>query len=180
MQEFQITLKNEKAPLYNRISWLIIIINLVLLLYLGIFSKEKNIKGSNITALVLFVLLLFYYFYFRKTIWAIGIHPFLFFLMLIWIKNEYYWLAALLFVFDILSMLTTRKTIAIFSEKNISYPSFPRKIINWKELNNTVIKDDLLTIDLKNNKLIQQMIDESKTSVNEKEFNEFCRQQLNK
>jgi hypothetical protein len=68
----------------------------------------------------------------------------------------------------------------VFWESEIIYPAWPVRKISWKELNNVILKDSILTIDLKNNKLIQQSIDEIKTSVNEKEFNEFCRQQLNK
>jgi hypothetical protein len=40
------------------------------------------------------------------------------------------------------------------------------------------MKDGVLTIDFKNNKIIQQSIDEARSSVNEKEFNEFCQKQL--
>lgn len=69
--------------------------------------------------------------------------------------------------------------VSILNEK-IIYPSFPKKKIAWSELNNIVLKDGLLTIDFRNNKFIQQPVDETKTAVNEQEFNDFCRQQLNK
>lgn len=66
------------------------------------------------------------------------------------------------------------------SEENISYPSFPRKDLEWKELSNVVLKDDLLTIDCKNNKVYQHLIKDSEQYAGEKEFNDFCRNQLNK
>lgn len=62
----------------------------------------------------------------------------------------------------------------------VSYPSFPKRTIQWNELNNLVLKDDLLTIDFKNNKIIQQLTDKKASAVNEKEFNDFCSKQLNK
>ena len=68
--------------------------------------------------------------------------------------------------------------VSIFTDK-ILYPSLPQKNISWPELNAIILKDGLLTIDFKNNKLIQQTIDENST-VNEQDFNEFCRQQLKK
>ncbi|HRF18383.1 MAG TPA: hypothetical protein PK977_09445, partial [Chitinophagaceae bacterium] len=55
-----------------------------------------------------------------------------------------------------------------------------KRFIKWEQLNNLVLKDGLVTIDLKNNKLIQQYLDENSMPVNEKEFNDFCKKQLNK
>jgi hypothetical protein len=43
-----------------------------------------------------------------------------------------------------------------------------------------MIKDGLLTIDFKNNRIIQQQIANISSGIDEKEFNDFCRQQLNK
>jgi len=67
----------------------------------------------------------------------------------------------------------------LVDRESIVYPSFPKRIILWNELQNIVLKDGILTIDFRNNKLIQQDLDEEVT-VNEKEFNEFCKQQLSK
>ena len=69
--------------------------------------------------------------------------------------------------------------VSIIKEK-IAYPSFPKRNITWSELSNIILKDGLLTINFKNNKFIQQFVDETKTAVNEQEFNDFCSQQLNK
>ena len=63
-------------------------------------------------------------------------------------------------------------------QNSIRYPSFPVKDIAWKELNNIVLKDELLTIDLKNNRVIQQMLEKNVSSVDEQEFNDFCKAQL--
>jgi hypothetical protein len=52
--------------------------------------------------------------------------------------------------------------------------------VSWDEVNNVILKDGLLTIDFKNNKLFQHIILNSEEDISEKEFNEFCRQQLNK
>ena len=64
-------------------------------------------------------------------------------------------------------------------DKNgLLYPSFPVKKIKWEELTAMVIKDGLFTVDFKNNRLIQQAVDEAISTVNEKVFNEFCSKQL--
>jgi hypothetical protein len=59
---------------------------------------------------------------------------------------------------------------------------FPKKI-NWNELNNVVIKDDLLTIDFKNNSLFQAYTDDVEDEdyeVGDDEFNAYCREILNR
>ena len=49
----------------------------------------------------------------------------------------------------------------------------------WSDTNNVMLKDNVLTIDLKNNKLIQAVIEEgSAGEIDEEEFNEFCRRQM--
>jgi hypothetical protein len=73
--------------------------------------------------------------------------------------------------------LTRRKLRVDFNDHSISFPSFPRRSIHWNKLNNVMVKDGLLTIDFKDNRIIQQTIEENQ-SVNEQEFNEFCKRQL--
>jgi len=91
-----------------------------------------------------------------------------------------YWIAAINLVLYIFQDISRRKSEVIFSADTITYPSFPKRIIRWDDLNNIILKDGILTIDLSSNKLIQQLIDEKQSTVNEKEFNEFCSGQLKK
>lgn len=65
-----------------------------------------------------------------------------------------------------------------FDEKQVVYNSLPKKYYFWNELNNVVLKDGILTIDLKNNKLIQKEINEEISDKLETDFNDFCRQCL--
>jgi hypothetical protein len=56
----------------------------------------------------------------------------------------------------------------------------PQKI-KWSELNNVLIKDDLLTLDFKNNTLFQAYTDDEDDDdyeVGDDEFNEYCREKL--
>lgn len=66
-----------------------------------------------------------------------------------------------------------------FSKDEIAYNTFPnKKKMYWNELNNVVLKDGLLTIDHKNNTLVQKETDEDVSPLLESEFNNFCRRQL--
>jgi hypothetical protein len=66
-----------------------------------------------------------------------------------------------------------------FDEEEIVVNSLPKKYYSWQDLNNVVIKDGILTIDFKNNKLIQKEIESDTSAKEEQEFNEFCVGRLN-
>jgi hypothetical protein len=61
-----------------------------------------------------------------------------------------------------------------FSKEEISFNSLPRKVLHWNEIKNVIIKDGLITIDQKNNKLTQEEIEGYVTQDIEKEFNDFA------
>ena len=79
-----------------------------------------------------------------------------------------------------LYLVSKRELKIIIENDHIVYPAFPKRRLNWNELNNMVLKDGLLTIDFKNNRIIQQYIEETSHTINEKEFNDFCIEQLSK
>lgn len=70
-----------------------------------------------------------------------------------------------------------------FSEAGIVISGlFPKKY-SWSELSNVIIKDDLLTMDFKNNKVLQHYTDDDEDDeyeVESEEFNEYCREKLKK
>jgi hypothetical protein len=68
-----------------------------------------------------------------------------------------------------------------FARDEIVLNGIRTRKISWSELNNVVLKDGLLTIDFKNNKLFQQEVDDQEDDDydgSEDEFNAFCHQQL--
>ena len=65
-----------------------------------------------------------------------------------------------------------------FDEEEIVINSLPKKYFHWNELTNVVIKDGILTIDFKNNKLIQKEMETHTSAQVEQEFNDFCRNKL--
>jgi len=65
-----------------------------------------------------------------------------------------------------------------FNKTGITINTFLKKHYEWSFINNVILKDGLLTIDYKNNKIFQKELEEEIMPVLEKEFNEFCRLQL--
>jgi hypothetical protein len=103
-----------------------------------------------------------------------------FLLSLAWLKAGFWVGSVLNILFSFLNLIALQKPIVSVSERQVIYPSFPKKKIDWQELSNLILKDGLLTIDFKNNRIIQQQITDISSTIDEKEFNDFCRQQLNK
>jgi hypothetical protein len=86
----------------------------------------------------------------------------------------------MLLLFILLDFIAHKKLVVDVTDKRIVVPFVLQRTVDWDEVNNVILKDGLLTIDFKNNKLFQQLILNSDEDINEKEFNEFCHQQLNK
>ena len=86
----------------------------------------------------------------------------------------------MLLLFILLDFLAHKKLVVHVTNKTIVVPYILQKDVAWEEVNNVILKDGLLTIDFKNNKLFQHIILNSDEDISEKEFNEFCKEQLNK
>ncbi len=73
-----------------------------------------------------------------------------------------------------------RKPLEIgFAAEAVFVTSFLKRRIAWRELQSVILKDGLLTLDFKNNRLLQREVPEDGArGVSEDEFNVFCRQQL--
>jgi peptidoglycan/LPS O-acetylase OafA/YrhL len=68
----------------------------------------------------------------------------------------------------------------VVSESNVILPGLMgQRIVEWNLLANLIKRDDLLTLDFKNNKLIHVQVINS-DDIPEDEFNQFCQQQLSK
>jgi len=61
----------------------------------------------------------------------------------------------------------------------IMLPStFSARTVAWSQLNNVVLRNDLLTIDFKNNKILQLEVLDDIPGIKEDEINGFCRSRL--
>jgi hypothetical protein len=98
--------------------------------------------------------------------------------VIVWIVSNYLFAAVICVILLVLYHLSRRIiTLKVYDDRLV-YSSYPEKVINWTELSNVVLKDVLLTVDLKDNHLIQSEILDPIGNLNEKEFNDFCSQKL--
>jgi hypothetical protein len=178
MKHFELILKNEKEVSYQKISILLLVLNLVGLLFITYLKDFKNWGPFIMAAIAIFSA--FIAFYFSNKNERSPLTGAFFVLSLAWIFANYWVVGLLNTLFMTLHIAALQKPIVSISESRVIYPSFPKKKIDWQELSNLMIKDGLLTIDFKNNRIIQQQIADISSTIDEKEFNDFCRQQLNK
>ena len=178
MKAYQLVLQNHKLKTYRKISWLIVALNFFAFLFISyqLFNTEK-FKWPLIGAVLILVFVIFFYIKKRKDKNSIPlfIYPFLV-AMFTWLQLNNYWMIGIIFFMLVFENLSKKTLIVKVDDQKIIYPSFPIKEIEWPLVKNILIKDGLLTIDLKNNKLIKTLLIES--DVSEENFNEFCTKQL--
>jgi hypothetical protein len=182
---FTIILKNEKLSFYNRLGLFIVLINLLYFinyvlrthtyvnvtaivvgigvsfigLVLNIGSASKNNK-PRIPFAAIFTLL--------AVIWATHEN----------FAIDKYAVFVAMIIFAFLDYNARKKTFIIFFDDRIELNLFRLKIYQWEKLGNVILKDRVLTLDFKDDRLMQAEIDQESWGVDEGAFNVFCKQQL--
>lgn len=96
-----------------------------------------------------------------------------------WIFAGSWLMVSIILILLLIQFSLKKKFEIIFSDVNIHIPFFTKKNYTWLELQNVVLKDGLLTIDFKSNRLLQnEILSEESTVSTEEDFNEYCRKQL--
>ena len=174
------------------------VLHLLIALIFGIdlaHVPENRIKDWIFSAVYLgaFIFLLIAGIFYKKILNNISRHFRLLFLesMLFLGGSVYFWskglslvafshaiLAGVLVLFMIYLRRKEHGDLIIVSASNVILPGLTgHRIIEWSQLTNVIKRDDLLTLDFKNNRLMQVQIINA-DDVPENEFNQFCRAQL--
>src|SRR5690242_2823431 len=176
--QFEITLKNEKIKSYRTIALIVLMLNVAVFL-LMLFYDSYRYQAA--LAILLTGIYLGIRFYFLEK-YHQGNFPdqaLLFILAGCWVGLQNYYMVAAMVITGILYHLALQKITILFTPEKVITPGFPQKQYLWNVFNNVIIKDQLLTLDFKNNHLFQAVIKEPE-NLNEKEFNLFAQAQLNR
>ena len=181
MQQFEakyyrITLKNYKIKSYRFIALLIIFFNLAIFVYL-LFSEKYFYDAAASFFLVAGYCL--YRFYVAKKInKRFVLDEFSFFILAgCWVALHNYLIAFGCVFIALLYHFALQKPVFIVDNKSVKKLNFPKTEFSWNKFSNVLIRDNILTLDFKNNKLIQAEIEDDK-SISEPEFNTFAQQQI--
>lgn len=172
--DYLITLQKNNYRLVDQVSQLMYIFAL---LAFGFFYYYHPKTGTVYLFIGAGILLAWAYAIFKKQkTGAAFFRPGLLIAALGWVlgSERNMWMAILYAVAAILEKQVKFPAEIGFSEDEISFNRLPKKVLHWNEVNNVVIKDGLITIDQKNNKLTQKEIEGYVTTDVENEFNQFA------
>jgi hypothetical protein len=176
MQIFNLELKNEKVKQYKLFALLIIFLNVAVLTILAIMNDATRYRSFGAALLVILLFIIRGYLKRKNRRYSVTAAAAAV-ITVGYLSLQLWWPALVMVVLAALYTISVRKLIVSVNAVYVIYPSLTKKIIGWNELSNVILKDGLLTIDFRNNKIIQHLI-EDMDGFNEKDFNEFCRVHL--
>jgi len=181
MEKYSLVLKNDKVRQYHRMALFIVLLNVLAFLSISIYAGDRTIRIAALVSIILITITLLIQYFLVKTKQhkeSPYLSAGLFIAFITWMQIGNVWATVLVVLLFLLYQVAKQQVAVQFYNDHISYTTFPRKMIAWNELNQVILKDGLLTVDFRNNKLIQSEITNSGWDVNEKEFNEFCRERM--
>jgi hypothetical protein len=176
MQQFEIILKNDKIKSYRFIALLIVVFNISIFAFL-LFSG-KYFYDAAVSLFLIAVYCLYRLYLARKNKSGVYMDAVsLFILAGCWVAIRLYPFAIACLLSGILYFFSLQKIRFLFNNKSVRKINFPPSEYCWSEFSNVMLRDNMLTLDFNNNKLIQWEF-ENEEGINEDAFNEFAQQQL--
>ncbi len=178
MYNYAIQIPNNRIKTYKVVTFIILTLNF---LGFGFVFLQTGATAAvlAIVALVLNAVPWLYYLLNKKHIKPPVIEITLIASALLWIYFGNIWMGIFLLLFAVMSFFSNKKTVILFDEAGIVYPSFPVKKYVWIDVEQIVWKDDILTIDLKDNKLLQFYIEKDfAEGFDWMGFNKWCAKKL--
>ncbi len=175
--DYIVTIKQTKRfDAFDWISQLLLFSAIVSFIYITVFVDAMPLKISGIIFSILVVAAWIFgklktgYYALALGIAAIGWYALL----------HNYMIMALYAICSILERQVKFKQELGFDEEGVTFNSFPKKNYQWHEVTTVILKDGILTVDLRNNKVFQKEIETDVAPMIETEFNDFCQQFLYK
>jgi len=182
MIRYEIILPNERLRSYRLVTLFIMLAHMVMFGLLYSKAPAEGVSGSLcVIGLVVSISSLLFILIQRTAHKFLTYRPEIafFILSIIWFILGAYWQGAVVMLLAVIGIITWKKPVVVVNSDGVSYPSFPAKKWTWPELANIMARDGMLTIDCKDNRLIQSVIEKSSAqSLDETMFNDFCQRQL--
>jgi hypothetical protein len=167
----------------NNSKALVIFSNIILLLFPALFfllsyfipTEQKSFINAGITLLAMLLV----YLIFKKLPWAKNMYTLLYFFAAVFLFKKTFILPGLIIIVLCLLHIWALAVKSIFiSQHHVQLNPPLGKRYDWNALQNVVLKDGLLTLDFKNNKLLQTPISIEHSKTDTKQFNDFCQERL--
>lgn len=178
MQQFELEIKNEKKKSYRLFNWFALIISVAAFLFFLLYGDWFIEALGAIIIVFVYLLTRFYRRKIHKAVYLFDDNGYLFFILAFgWLGLQKYFITALCILFGIIYQMAMQKIIFLFKKEFIVKTNFPKKEIEWSTVQNVILKDHFLTIDFRNNRIIQGEINSSK-EINQNSFNRFVEFQI--
>lgn len=176
--DYVVTLKNERGKYINTISFLLAGISALFFLVQQIKSREQTFIFTISFLLIVSGFIWNTYMsakkqrpvYYSRVLLIAGIT---------WFAMPFLqWIGIPLLLLALIEKQAKLPLEVGFSNKRIAINTLFRRKFYWSHFNNIMLKDGLLTLDFKNNKIFQKETIDEEGDADEDEFNEYCRSQL--
>ena len=183
--EYIVVLKKSSTKIIDIVSLLMLAISIAFFSYDFAlqFKEAGNSINSKNSLLLLWIFGIMGWLLFCRFQQRRGIEPnYRFALMLAawgWFMHpQAIWMAGIFLIAAVLERPLKVVPEYAFDSDEIVFNSFPQKKYSWEEISNVVLRFGMLTIDFKNNKIIQGEVNDDVSMQLENEFNEYCKAQI--
>jgi len=175
--DYVVTLKREYARKTDLISFLLLLISFLAFSY-TLFRHGRSVFLFIALVILLLGLILNILELRRKR--ELRFRNWLFAAGLLWLGMPFLQWLFIPFVFFALLEAQAKYPLEIgFHSGGIVINSLFKKKITWTAMQSVILKDGLLTLDFKNNRLIQkEVLDDDDPDADEDEFNQYCQSNL--
>lgn len=175
--QYNIILPDDKATTYKVVTFIIALVNAV---GFAVFYFNETEPGRQVLVvpgmLISMLALIFYILKLtQKRLAAFRVEISFIIAALIWLLYGNTWLGILLLIFAIFGFYSNRNLVVRFNEQGIDYPSFPKKHFLWQDVDFVIVKDGILTMEMKDNRVFQFTLSKEQAAMlDEPAFNNFC------
>jgi hypothetical protein len=179
---YNFTLKDNNQKAYNRFTWFLLFLHFIPAALFAINTNEYKVQFNVYILLGFYTILGITYIIFRNQ--SNSLETISLILALLYAN---FWFqqvgtaAVIVFaaVYLTVTIIKRKTTDAFFSDEGVHLTKvFKTAVFPWTEMDNVILKDNLLTMDFKTNKIIQVEIAESSRMIDETEFNLFCKERI--
>ena len=182
MNQFVFTLKDNNQKAFNSFFWFLFFLHLIAAAFIAVNAFNSYQKNTAAFSIAILLLITAVFYLFKNKFKQKNYQLVLFALMVLFWVLQAAWLPAVIVAASIAlsTVILKKKSEAIFSVENIIITkSLFKNTYSWAAVQHAILKDNLLSIDFKNNHLLQVEIAAATIPIDEKIFNQFCYQQLN-
>ncbi len=192
-QSYKLIVKDKKYEGYKKLASFLFLINAIVFIALALGSTSISNKLILFTSSFILIAYSVYNWSYKKKKERSYIIVYIL-IAAIWISDTSFWYFSILLLLLLALQFRMESDFTIsLSDQNIIVNGFIKKSYLWQDFNNIVLKDDLLTLDFINNRILQVEPDWNVSAANaeveswevgegypqtEKDFNDFCQQQL--